>query len=250
MTGHETTRGLLFVASGRAHAEAASRARASFRDHAPDLQACLFTDVPEAAEGFEILREVPDAHRRSKVDCMPLTPFDRTLYVDTDTLALAEVTPVFDLLDRFDMAAAHVATWSRPSQNRSWEGGVPYVFPQVNSGVLLYRSDGAAMRLLENWREAYHRAREEAGIGTDQATLREQLWQAQDLKLYILPPQWNKRMFEASELIYSDQPRPIIVHVLGLRPPKTAWQRLVRGAITRLAPRRWRHRGPLGPDER
>ncbi|EAR50101.1 hypothetical protein OG2516_06509 [Oceanicola granulosus HTCC2516] len=236
------------VAAGAAHVTAANKALESFKRHAPALPACLFTDRPELAEGWDIVRPVTAAHGRSKVDCLPETPFARTLYVDTDTLALADIRPVFALLDRFDVAICHIPMWQRPNQNRTWRHELPYAFPQMNGGVILYRADGRARALLESWRETYHVARAEAGIRSDQITLREAIWQADDLRLYILPPQWNKRIIEVSELLFSDQPKPIILHLNPLRPPRHAGQRLLARFIRWAAPKRWRHRGALGPD--
>ena len=250
MTGTDESTGLIMAAVGAPHVAAANRALGTFRRHAPGLAACLFTDRPDLAEGWTETRVLTAAHSRSKVDVLPQSPYVRTLYVDTDTLALTDVTPVFALLERFDLAIAHVALWQRPGQNRRLEGEVPYVFPQLNSGVIVYRKDGAGGRLLADWAAAYHRGRAEKGLRTDQTTLREAMWARPDLRLYVLPPQWNKRVFEASELLYSDLPRPVILHLLALRPPKSAWQRAVYRFVHWAAPRRWRHPRGLAPDLR
>ena len=65
----------------------------------PDFRAGL--DV------FDAVHPVPRVHPRAKIDCMPLSRFDRTLYLDSDTLALATFGDLFDLLERFDLALAH-----------------------------------------------------------------------------------------------------------------------------------------------
>jgi len=69
-----------------------------------------------------------------------------------------------------------------------WQIALPYCFPQLNSGVFLFRKTEAVLEFLNKWREAFHTA----GIGKDQVTLRELLWTS-DLKVYVLPPEYNVR---------------------------------------------------------
>lgn len=42
-----------------------------------------------------------------KIMAMSKSPFDETIFLDTDTFVCREITDLFDLLSRFDMAVAH-----------------------------------------------------------------------------------------------------------------------------------------------
>ena len=46
---------------------------------------------------------IPEGLKRPKVNLLGQTPFDETLYLDNDTLVRADLSSLFDLLERFDM---------------------------------------------------------------------------------------------------------------------------------------------------
>lgn len=60
-------------------------------------------------------------------------PDDRNLYLDVDTYVCGEVDELFELLDSFDIGATYGL---RP---QSEETNIPDSFPELNTGVLVYR---------------------------------------------------------------------------------------------------------------
>ena len=101
--------GVIYVATGdgfRALAEASAR---SLRAVEPGLAVDVFTDDPDAVSDgvFDRVHPIYAPHARSKLECMGRTRFDRTLYLDCDTLVLAPLADLFDLLVQFDLALAH-----------------------------------------------------------------------------------------------------------------------------------------------
>ena len=116
------------------------------------------------------------------------TRFQRTLYLDTDIRVVADISEMFDILDRFDIAIAHAHARNRKETKTVWHFHIPDAFPQMNGGVLLFRSSPTVLDLLRAWQRAYH----SAGFAKDQVTLRELLWLS-DLRLHILPPEYNIR---------------------------------------------------------
>lgn len=192
------TRGVLYVAAGAKYIRAAIRSAETVRRHCPDLPVHFCGDWP--SHGFDFHRSpapftsvdtLTHPHRRSKVDYLPQTPFDRTLYLDTDTALHADIRGLFQVLDRFDMAMAHAHRRNAVARLRSWRLTLPPTFPQYNSGVLLYRRTPAVLEFLETWRRHFH----DAGFSEDQVTLRELLWLS-DLRLATLPPEYNLRFYK------------------------------------------------------
>jgi len=141
----------------------------------------------KASGFFDAVELIENPHRRSKVDYMGNTPFKKTLFVDADTRVVADFTDVFMLLDKYDVAMTHAMRRAHKNP-RFWNIPLPYSFPQLNSGVFLYRTNEKVLEFLAKWKEAFHTA----GIGKDQVTLRELLWLS-DLKIYVLPPEYNVR---------------------------------------------------------
>jgi hypothetical protein len=182
------TCGVIYIASGKFHTDAAVAAAQSVRDTNPWLAIDLFTDQAEAAGPFDRIVHIGDGHRRSKVDCLPETRFPRTLYLDSDTRVVDDLGPMFELLDRFDLAIAHAHARNGGRQTKVWRQEIPEAFPQHNGGVILYRGEGKGLDFMAQWRDAYY----EAGFKWDQTTLRELMWMS-DLAIYVLPPEYNVR---------------------------------------------------------
>lgn len=215
------SRGVLYIAQGAAHVEVARRSALSVKRHNPQLGTAIYCGAADDTAGFDIAEVQPEGMKRPKIELLSRSPFEQTLYLDNDTLVRSDLSSLFDLLDRFDLCGAHVALWHRPRHQKTWKTPLPDAFPEINCGVLLYRRNEATDRFFADWGRAFA----EAGFNVDQVTFRETLWHS-DLRFYVLPPQFNKRVFEGSEVIYSDQPRPRILHLPLLRPQKNpvkAW---------------------------
>ena len=189
-------RGVVYIATGGASIGAARASAESVRRTNPGVPIALFTDAealakPSLRAAFDAIAPVENPHRRSKVDYLSATPFERTLYLDADTRVYADLAGVFDLLERFDIALAHANARNRERTNAPWRAELPASFPQFNGGVIAYRASGAVLAFMREWRDAFHAA----GFRKDQVTLRELLWLS-DLRIATLPPEYNVRFLK------------------------------------------------------
>lgn len=189
------TQGILYVATGAKYIRAAMASAETVRTHCPGLATHLFSDGDRhgfdfsgSPAPFTSVDRVSDPHRRSKVDYLPRTPFDRTMFLDTDTAINADIRGMFQVLDRFDVALGHAHRRTSGTRRTPWRTELPDAFPQYNSGVMLYRRTPAVLEFLEAWRQHFH----ESGFRQDQKTLRELLWLS-DLRIATLPPEYNVR---------------------------------------------------------
>ena len=113
----------------------------------------------------------------------------------------------------FAVWIASILRWrmatSATARGRYFSGAsrIPEAFPQLNGGVILYRANAAVHQMLADWKQAYHTA----GFKWDQVTLRELLWKS-DLRLFILPPEYNVRYSKYLEVWEADEARPKILH--------------------------------------
>ena len=103
---------------------------------------------------FDRVEPVISPHVRSKVDYLAETPFAETLYLDTDTRVLGDLSELFRLLERFELALAQRAHVPASPAEALWRHAVPSSFPQANGGVVLYRSSPAALGFMADWRAA------------------------------------------------------------------------------------------------
>lgn len=204
--GQQTTAasvGVLYVATGESYRREVQISLASLREWHPALGVTLVTDQPSGLpEVEEVLLDSPTFGFMDKVRSLGRSPYERTLFLDTDTFVCGDLSEMFKLLDRFEFAGAH-------SPGRICSGscyritGVPDSFAQFNSGVLLLRQTDIVRRLLEAWLDLYRRDVEAyrslppqhaaaLKFPQDQPALREAMYRS-DARIATLATEYNFR---------------------------------------------------------
>ena len=182
-------RGVIYVACGDRYRQEAQDSLASLRASNPGLPVLLLTDEPPATPAlWDEVRVDPalqGQRNRAKLG-MDLAPWERCLFLDTDTYVVGDLGPGFALLDRFEFAG------QQPGGGHHYTlPGLPPSFPEVNSGVLFWRRGERTRALFARWRELFDAyAREDDARTWDQKSLRMALWES-DLRIACLPPQFN-----------------------------------------------------------
>lgn len=121
-----------------------------------------------------------------KIAPLAKTPFEKTVFLDTDTYLCGPVPELFELLDRCDIAMAHApmrVTGSVP---------VPASFPECNSGVIAYNINDQTKAIFAAWEKFYAGQISSTGQPDDQPALRRALWE-NEIRLAVLPPEYNFR---------------------------------------------------------
>jgi len=191
--------GILYSCSGEAYiAEAVRSARSSLR-HNP-LPHLLFASADvETAPGLSIARFEPSANPYvDKIANIRRSPFERTLYLDTDTFVIDEIAHVLALLDRFDVAVAYTAEGRGPVDPE-----VPPAFYEFNTGVLAWRAGERVAAFMRSWEETYIAwlqgdpfpvaGKGSRGGRADQLAFRRCAWE-HDIRLFVLAPEYNFRL--------------------------------------------------------
>ena len=202
--------GILLIATNEQYIRASNGLARSVRKVMPDIPIDIHCDLPDFLQRdlFDKVEIIEDPHRRSKVDRMAHTRFDRTLYLDSDIRVVADLGDMFGLLDKFDLAIAHAHARNRYETLEHWRKPLPEAFPQYNGGVVLYNSaKPEVMEFMKEWQDAFH----ESGFHKDQVTLRELLWDT-DLRLHTLPPEYNVRYEKYLKVWDYKEADPKILH--------------------------------------
>ena len=168
----------------------------SLKEVMPDVERWLFSpDLPENPGKFTHFRRLPE--RQSEqwfVDCTRYVIealeqlSDLCLYLDSDTYFIYEVNELFAMLDRFDFVAAHApGRRTAPTVHP-----IPECFPELNIGVIAMQNNPQIRKL---WQSVYAAQLEYPHVygRSDQAPLREVLWQDRDLRWAVIPPEYNCR---------------------------------------------------------
>lgn len=234
-----TKRGVIYIATGSKHINLALRSARSVRSTNPQIPIHLFANGKQQGFQFDInpgpltsWEEIPEPHRRSKVDYMAKTPFDETLYLDTDTRVLCDLRDLFSLLEKFDIALAHAHKREIPAKQKTIRISTPNAFPQFNSGVFLYRRNTKTEHLFEQWQEWFYKS----NLPTDQNTLKEALWNS-NIRIATLPPEYNVRFLKYLLIWRKDEAQPKILHLPyhkeGLLTYLKRWRRKIRRRLIR-----------------
>jgi hypothetical protein len=196
--------GIMYSAFGEKYiAEAAKAARSSLAHNAVPHLIFAGGELRDPPAGATVVRFQPvsTAPFVDRIANMRRSPFERTLYLDTDTYVTEQLLDVLDLLDHYDLAVAQ-----SPSYRGLDDPEVPAAFPEFNCGVVAWRSTPAVAAFLRSWEETYrawlvedvllgpdgeaHPTR--TGIG-DQPAFRRCAWQ-HAMRVATLPPEYNLRL--------------------------------------------------------
>ena len=201
--------GVTFLATGAGYPDSAQQAAQSLRDTNPGLPVDVFTDLLDNPGNaiFDQVHPVPSSHPRVKLECFSKARFDRVLFLDCDVLVLAALGDLFQLTDRFALSIAHDVRRRSDLIKKGHGAQTPYAFPQMNSGVMVYRNDAQMAEFFVEWKRRY----DTAGAARDQITLRDLLWES-DLRFYVLPPEFNLRRVTELDAWEPLDAIPTIVH--------------------------------------
>lgn len=149
------TSGVLYIAFGEQFREEARVSMASLRSTSPEVKIAVITDRswewPSPPDEV-LVREHVDGWR-----CKPLymgdSPFHKTLFLDTDTLVVRDITAVFKLLNYYDVGVNFGGAQLKTGDLET--------HCQCNSGVILYKMVPAVREAFDLWLREYSAVLEE-----------------------------------------------------------------------------------------
>jgi hypothetical protein len=235
--------GILYSSSGQSYiAEAVRSARSSLQHNAiPHL---LFASADaEPCAGLTVERFEPSENPfADKIASMRRSPFERTIYLDSDTFVAGEIAHLLALLDNYDIAVAYA-----PAHRGRADPEVPSAFYEFNTGVIAWRASERMASFMDAWESTYRawqiedpfpvRRSGSRGGRADQLAFRRCAWQ-HDVRLFVLAPEYNFRLGYPQTVVDS-------VRVIHGRHPD--YESLAASLNDELRPRSWPP--PPGPWE-
>ena len=184
--GAEPVEGFVFATTGAVYTDLARRAVRNLRQVMPAAAVDLFTDQAVEDDAFDRVVPLDRSWFRPKMEALRRSRFQRTVYLDSDCVVIADVSDVFEILKRFDVAGVqhHRRNWRMgrtPSRT-----GAPPAFPQIVSAVFGVRRSAATDAMLDEW----ERVLRDTDGPKDQPVLRDLLWDG-DLRIHVLPMDYN-----------------------------------------------------------
>jgi hypothetical protein len=187
------TQGFVYVATGELFFREAAEAVRRLRAANPGARVCLVADRAAGEPFWDdlVVIEQPAFDFRDKLH-LARCPYDRFVFLDTDTHVAGDLGELFELLRGHDVIGHQLF---EGHDYRMAEA--PDVFPEFNTGVLGFRRGPAVERLFVRWRELYteYRARNTGGHYdyanvSDQKSFRVALYQS-GVRTAVLGPEFN-----------------------------------------------------------
>nr|CRH05296.1 Conserved protein of unknown function. Containing domain of glycosyl transferase family 8 [Candidatus Magnetococcus massalia] len=168
---------------------------ASLKQQCPHLPITLFTDQVDFVHPLidQVLPiENPTYSFLDRFQAFSQSPYQKSLYLDSDTLILQPLDELFTLLERAQLAAAHAPLRVSPKKRYQRED-IPSSFSQFNCGVLGYQASPEMVALFADWKKRFiaHHSQDERSC--DQPAFREALWSS-NITYHVLPSEYNYRL--------------------------------------------------------
>lgn len=188
-------KGFLYIAFGESFTKEALMSIKSLKryNNEPVL---LMTDQKinnEIESLIDIYSQIEPKHIRAKVDFICHSPFQKTVYLDSDTVVTRNISDMFDVLDRFDVGLVHDYARKRLKYSKLIPeyDDIPYSFSEFNGGIMAFNSTEETNSFFKLWREYFYKYYNQTN-GWDQVSLRVSLWNSK-VKIHTFPFEYNIR---------------------------------------------------------
>jgi len=120
-------------------------------------------------------------------------PYDKTLCIDTDIYFYDDVSELFEMLERFDIAAAFTPVKGGTEEYED----VPRSFPEYNCGVLSCKQSPEFNDFVEEWRDIYQSEQEKT---SREPAFRKAIYHS-DLRLAPLRQEYNCQVRHPGQVV-------------------------------------------------
>lgn len=180
----QKTLGVLYIAMGKKYIQEAQISAQSLKAQMPNIPVTILAHEevkqPDCFDEAVVVKK-PYYSFEDKVVYLYDSPYEYTLFLDTDTYICEDFSELFGILDNFDIAAVHAPTKIPGTVN-----GVPECYQQMNTGMILFKKSPEVQKFCEYWVKIY-----ESGE-PDQPSFREALFKS-NLRIATLTAEYNCR---------------------------------------------------------
>lgn len=188
--------GVLYIASGLDYLSEA-QSNAFYSKQFCDLPFAIFTDQIDSVDDrifdYKFNLDSPAHSYRDKIYPLTLSPFEYTLFLDSDARLIHSPNDLFSLLQTYDICASKAPV----RLPLGWiDSDVPLSFHEFNSGVILFRNTRIIHDFISDWLILYDKIKLQYNQSWDQATFRSTLFSfisTRFLKFFTLPCECNLR---------------------------------------------------------
>lgn len=181
-------RGVLYFAKGEKFLEEVEISAARIKEVMPDFPIAVVTDIQTDSDHIDtVLLDEIEFTKADKPRSLLRSPYEQTLFLDSDIWMYKNIDEVFDILDQYELGLVkdplepHVHDIGRSHPIV----GVPEAFPEFNTGFLLFKNTANMTALFEDWK-----SRCNSDDNRDQRAFRPALYHS-NVHFTSLPPRYN-----------------------------------------------------------
>lgn len=198
--------GVLYVATGQKYVDEAAVSAESVKKEMPDVHVSLVTDSSIGPDVFDRVVEyhlgedLPSAYSGYlyKILGLAQSPYERTVFLDSDIHCCAPFTELFSLLEEYDLGATLACLAGDNSQLASMSGlpagHSPMYTPQLNSGVVVYKSNQKVNEFIVDWAGRMLKGAPKDGRYYSDQTMWEGVLATSNVRHATIPTEYNCRI--------------------------------------------------------
>ena len=135
----------------------------------------------------------------AKIIGMQNSPFEKTIFLDSDTFVCSNIDSLFELLPMADIATTQEKSYH--TTNHIKDIKFKNIIPEFNSGVILFMKNEIIKTVLSDWLTICI----ENNIKNDMPGLREAILKNfKDVRYFILPEEFNSHGYKSMTLLYGE----------------------------------------------
>jgi len=191
--------GVIYVVYGAKALKMAKESINSIRYLHPDLQIAIISNSDPRVRGTAFIYHSDDdaGARIAKLNVYDLTPFERTLYLDADTVVISSLAGGFNLLNYFDLALASdltmidggilagETTYLQEERTATAQELPTDKLTQYACGMMFFKKTHGMTRLFTKWQYEWQRWR-----WRDQGAFLRAIHKV-PVRHIVLPKEWN-----------------------------------------------------------
>lgn len=179
-------RGILYLAKGQKVASEAVISASQLKNLMPDIPVTVVTDREIQTGPFDnIIHDEREFSKEDKPYWLKRTPYEDTLYLDSDIWVERPVYDIFELLEEFDIGVAKDPAEPHIFYTDASRDNVPTSFPELNTGVIIFEKNTRMTHFCDEWMSKFTPSETR-----DQRPFRPAIYES-DVRMTLLPPRYN-----------------------------------------------------------
>jgi len=182
------TEGFLYIATGEEFVKEAKISVQRLQEVMEGYPCSIVTDININYPLFDKVIAIDDATHNSgdQIRNLTQTPYDKTIYIDTDIYINSDISEIYSVLDEYDLA---LPLSQNRLNSRVENEEIPDCFVEYNTGLVAYNNTSDLKQLCSIWEDLYIQNKNQDNW-PNQPAFREAIYKS-DLQVATLPPEYH-----------------------------------------------------------